>query len=349
MSDVNYTLIDSRCLHPFLGCGSLLFNKETEKYAFLISKLGNGSYFWYFDQSYEYVIIENIETFLKDFVLLKEDGEDFAYLSPMGCDELCYPIFGGHSDSSFENDIIMFRGNNRTTYYVRFDGILQKPFQEEGTYEAPTGQVAEEWFCGAEYLRGTFDFTELLVDSGRTSFSLNNYRDPTTDFKNKNYEIVFDTSGISAWGRISTSVGDDFCGEYVGIGTNSGKQFRLGYGHWIGDKKDFFESLKTDKDGGILIDGLTLEDDEFIYGKKGSPEGYWKTEKNLVKLGDPIILNYVKPNEDAEEKADITLEWQGYTYYDNKTIRDDNGTITSAVYVPLHTEKINVMETPVWR
>lgn len=345
--DVNYIFTNSRCFHPFFGDGRVLLDKKNKKIAILFSHDSNSHFYWWFDYDYSYIIIENIEELNKGFVILKEDGSTGISLTHCGIDINKQPIFS-------EGKTVVFYNNDEDTVYVRFDGVVSDPIQYDGEYDAPSGEEAEKWFSGAEYLRAPSRYMpDPLIDFSKTTISLFNYRDPTgrTDLTELEYELEIDTSMLAAWGKETGSYQDKFCGEYVGLGTNAGKKFRLGYGEWYSEDlgESFYESLKTQQDGSILIDGLTfLEDeDKFVYHDKESDGGYWWTAKDKVKLGASIILNYEQGN-NPETKPQIVIDWQGYTWYAPKKITDEDGNHMT-VNAPLHTEKINAMDAPVWR
>ena len=352
--DVHYILTNTRCYHPFFGDARLLLDVENHKYALLFTLHEASLSQWWFDERYNFVILENLKVLDDGFVKLKETdtsgGNSTEYvLSRCDVDERYYPIFsyGRH---------VLFYGDDDAELFIRFDGIASDPYQRYGEYDAPLGEDAEKWFTGAEYLQvPSRRLPSPLINFGKTTISLYNYRDPTgrTDFTEEyEYELEIDTSMLAAWGKEEGRDDEEFCGEYVGLGTNINKKYRLGYGEWMEENTEerLFESKKKQEDGSLLIDGLTLstEEDAFIYVDKDVDDGYWRTGRTDVKLGQAIILSYVQTGNNAEPQPDKIFVWQGYTWYKPKKIIDKNGN-KRTVNAPLYTKKINAMDAPVWR
>lgn len=346
--DVNYILTNTRCYHPFFGDARVLFDTENKKTAllFTLGEVDVSSSWWWFDEKYKFVIIENNDD-LTNFVKLKEDDNEYI-LGSCGVDNDGYPIFANLQK-------VMFFGEYDNSIFVRFDGIVTDPIQYTGEYDAPFGAEAEQWFSGAEYLQAPDSrMPSPLINFAKTTIELQNYRDPTSvhDDKDKVYSLEIDTSMIAAWGK-EEGGGDneDFCGEYVGLGANANKRFRLGFGEWLytTDAERLHESLFAQEDGTMLIDGLTYLTDEekYVLYDSESEGGYWWTAKSNVKLGYDIILNYEQGN-GAESKPSKTFVWQGYTWYAPKKIYDEDGSHIE-VNAPLHSQKINAMDAPVWR
>ncbi len=223
--------------------------------------------------------------------------------------------------ASKEDDTILFYDGS---WYVRFDGIPQKP-----SNELLTDNEDNEYILGVPYLRcgGTLP---TLLSSDVQEISCSNNLD--VDDRDKECYLYIDTRKVGYYYKQSRA---SIEGIYEGKLAYEGKRFRVGWGVW----KDLDDSwyIETDDDAGkIQIQGITFADSKYYIGTKDDPTGWWEFS-GTIEFEKDITFTFVLPQNSQEEaKENITLTWYGFCIYN----KDDK---------PIKSIKKYVCESPTWR
>ena len=313
-------VLDVKRFHPLLGMLDFLASNNNYDRYWICE--GND---WAFVKVFPkngFVLLDS--SFFENFVITIKVGSDKYQLKPLYIKELAYEqvVFA-------RGDTILFYDYDDSRWYVRFDGIPEKPSNTLFTdYEE------NKYIVGVSYLRGPVSLPSPILQGEYAEITLTNFLAP--EYRERECKLIIDPTNIGYYQKSSST---SIEGIYEGKLAYTGKRFRVGWGVWKDSSGQWVREI--DKvDGKTQIQGATYDptEEKYYIGTKDDVKGWWEFD-GTIEFEKDITFNFVRPPEsNAELQGNKIFTWVGFKVYSSQITKKT-----------LQQKQIYVSESPVWR